>query len=329
MDNARVKRRIFDIRTDAPVTVRDESQRDITTVRVYGIPNATFVNQENGESVEFNVVLQTWAQHVFQGDFGIKSYKVLEEAEGMYVEILMNSMLCDSQVRDMCTNMKSSILNVLERNTGDMTRSGVVNDRSAEVLRQIGANLQVKPVLPQPPGVAENALHEQIEEQQREIASLSEELASAKHMSEMTSVFQRPNLAEMRRKSAPLLQEDGDTFKRNLQRQQTVGCIVPYRVTTEITLRKHIDMNSDIVGAVKPGTIVTVTETRGRRAKIIDPVKGWVSIKSIDNYHVFLKELQGRDKEAYMKSKKDKLDNLIDIRSDIHDQADYILKLQA
>jgi hypothetical protein len=48
-------------------------------------------------------------------------------------------------------------------------------------------------------------------------------------------------------------------------------------------VREGIELDSATVHGLRPGDLVTVVDISGRRARIIDPVEGWVSLRSNSN----------------------------------------------
>eukprot|EP00904_Undaria_pinnatifida_P007319 jgi/Undpi1/3717/HiC_scaffold_16.g07087.m1 len=76
----------------------------------------------------------------------------------------------------------------------------------------------------------------------------------------------------------------------------TDGRIKPeYKVTgrSGATVRLGEPLDSPIQCTLTPGTIVEVTEVRGRRCCIVNPVKGWGSIAT-ENGYVIIEPLSAR-----------------------------------
>jgi len=76
-------------------------------------------------------------------------------------------------------------------------------------------------------------------------------------------------------------------------------------------VREEIDLDSAPVHGLRRGDLVTAVDISGRRARIIDPVEGWVSLKTINNEPI----LEGtiapdkRTQVAQMEKRWDKLKN--------------------
>ncbi|CAM9999286.1 unnamed protein product [Ascophyllum nodosum] len=73
------------------------------------------------------------------------------------------------------------------------------------------------------------------------------------------------------------------------------GTVEKYKVTgrSGATVRSGEPLDSPIQCTLTPGTIVEVSEVRGRRCCIVNPVKGWGSIAT-ENGYVIIEPLSAR-----------------------------------
>jgi len=53
-----------------------------------------------------------------------------------------------------------------------------------------------------------------------------------------------------------------------------------YEVALKTTIREGHSLQSVRLGTLMPGDIIAVVETQGRRGRIVEPIEGWVSVKS-------------------------------------------------
>ena len=74
-------------------------------------------------------------------------------------------------------------------------------------------------------------------------------------------------------------------------------------------VRKAIELDSDPVHGLRRGDLVTCVDLSGRRAKIIDPVEGWVSTRTQDN-ELILEPTIAPDKEIQVSQMEKRFEKL-------------------